>query len=231
MDVASTTTTQQSQTSTVAATEPSTSENDSLISSDFETFLRLLTAQLENQDPLNPLESTDFSTQLATFSGVEQQVLTNDLLKDLSSAMGADSLGQMADWVGRDIRAPMDGYFDGAPITLYPEPAEGADGASLLVRDANGALIQRLDLPTTAGPLEWAGVTNDGSALPYGTYEFTVESRSGDQILATDIVEVYGRVTEARLENGGVELVLPGGITVSSDVVNALRDPAAADGA
>ena len=54
------------------------------ISSDFETFLKMLTVQMKNQDPLNPVESTDYATQLATFSGVEQAVLTNDLLKSVN---------------------------------------------------------------------------------------------------------------------------------------------------
>ena len=52
--------------------------SNSALSSDFETFLKMLTVQMENQDPLNPVDSADFAVQLATFSSVEQQVLTND---------------------------------------------------------------------------------------------------------------------------------------------------------
>ena len=55
-----------------------------VIGSDFDTFLKLLTTQMKNQDPLNPIDSTDYATQLATFSGVEQQTRTNQLLESLS---------------------------------------------------------------------------------------------------------------------------------------------------
>ena len=69
------------------------------ISSDFQTFLRMLTTQMQNQNPLEPIEASDFAVQLATFSGVEQQVRTNDLLSQLTSRMG---LSELANWVGRE---------------------------------------------------------------------------------------------------------------------------------
>ena len=69
------------------------------ITSDFDTFLQMLTAQMKNQDPLNPIESADFATQLATFSSVEQAVLTNDLLRGLMSQTGlADYLHLLMAW-------------------------------------------------------------------------------------------------------------------------------------
>ena len=64
----------------------------------------MLTAQLENQDPLNPLESQDFAVQLATFSNVEQQTKTNSLLEDVKSGLQASGLGDMSGWLGREAR-------------------------------------------------------------------------------------------------------------------------------
>ncbi|MEO0916622.1 MAG: flagellar hook capping FlgD N-terminal domain-containing protein, partial [Pseudomonadota bacterium] len=94
----------------------------SVISSDFDTFLQMLTAQMQYQDPLNPIESTDFATQLATFSNVEQAVLTNDLLKDLTAQMNSSGLADMAAWVGKEARAAAPAFFDGEPLTLAPNP-------------------------------------------------------------------------------------------------------------
>ena len=74
------------------------------ISADFETFLKMLTVQMQNQDPLNPIDSADYAVQLATFSGVEQQVQTNDLLKGLAASLGAAGLSEMAGWVGMEAR-------------------------------------------------------------------------------------------------------------------------------
>lgn len=76
-------------TTRTATPQPSGSaQTATAIASDFETFLRMLTTQLENQDPLEPVASQDLAVQLATFSGVEQQTQTNSLLEDLGSQMG-----------------------------------------------------------------------------------------------------------------------------------------------
>jgi len=75
------------------------------LSSDFETFLRMLTTQMRNQDPLNPVESADFAVQLATFSSVEQQVQTNALLSGLGTQMATLGMGQFPGWIGLEAEA------------------------------------------------------------------------------------------------------------------------------
>ena len=71
-------------------------------STNFDTFLKMLTTQLQNQDPLNPMEGSDFAVQLATFSGVEQQAQTNKLLQQMLTQSGG-SLGQLAEWIGKRL--------------------------------------------------------------------------------------------------------------------------------
>lgn len=83
-------------TSTPANTIAATGQQTDGIISDFDTFLRMLTVQMQNQDPLNPVDSTDYATQLATFSQVEQAVLTNDLLKSLTTQLTSSGLADMA---------------------------------------------------------------------------------------------------------------------------------------
>ncbi len=101
---------------------PSSTSSSSSLSTDFETFLVMLTAQMENQDPLNPLDSQDFATQLATFSGVEQQVKTNDLLSALNSQLLTSGMGDMASWVGMEARMATPAYFDGSPVEIVANP-------------------------------------------------------------------------------------------------------------
>ena len=194
------------------------------ISSDFDTFLRMLTVQMQNQDPLNPIESTDFAVQLATFSGVEQQVQTNDLLKALSADQNAAGLAQMAGWVGKEARAAAPAYFDGSPLTINTLFGSGADRGQLLVRDSNGAEVQRLPLTLSDEIVEWAGVDSSGAPLPAGTYQFDVISFSGDQQLEENPAEVYGRVTEVRLQDGETVLIMQGDVSVATSDVTALRD-------
>lgn len=206
---------------TTAATAAATGQ----ISSDFETFLRMLTVQMQNQDPLNPVDSSDYAVQLATFSGVEQAVLTNDLLKSLTAQMNSSGLAGMANWVGKEARAAAPAYFDGNPITITPKPAAIADRVEVLVRNANGTEVQRLNVPVGTEPVEWAGVDSGGFPFQQGLYSFEVLSIANNEVIAQTPVEIYSKVTEVRSQDGGTVLILEGGAAVDSTEVTALRDP------
>ena len=194
------------------------------ISSDFETFLKMLTVQMQNQDPLNPVDSADYATQLATFSGVEQQVQTNDLLRALSGQMGTGGLSQLAGWVGMQARAAMPANFDGAAITVVPNVQRGADEAQLVVRDAAGTEVQRLGIGIDDGPLDWTGVRADGTLLPAGVYSFETVSVAAGAVVATEPSEIYATVTEVQVSGGVNTLVLAGGGTIAASAVTAVRD-------
>lgn len=207
----------------VAFDLPPSSAPQPKISSDFETFLRMLTAQMKNQDPLNPVESSDFATQLATFSGVEQAVLTNDLLRALSAQMGVAGMADLASWVGKEVRAPAPSYFDGTPVTLHPNPVAIADAGEIIVRDAGGLIVQRFASPATAEPVQWNGFGSDGVRLPDGIYSFTFANLSGDALLGESSVEIYNKVTEVRTQDGQASLIVTGGISIPASEVKALR--------
>lgn len=200
-------------------------EASSALSSDFETFLLMLTTQMQNQDPLNPIESQDFAVQLATFSGVEQQVRTNDLLESLAGGLGASGIAQLAGWVGMEARSTSPAAFNGAPITLAPEPASGADNAVLVARNSFGVEVSRQEIPLGQDTIEWAGTAQNGTPLEPGQYSFTLESYSQGEVISTSTVATYARVTEARQGLDGVEIVLQGGVVVPSDQITALREP------
>lgn len=194
------------------------------IGSDFEVFLQMLTAQMKYQDPLNPIDSTDYATQLATFSGVEQAVLTNDLLKSLTTQMSTGGLIDMAGLVGKEVRSTADVYFDGQPLTLTSTQIVASDTAELVVRNAAGNEVQRLPIRPAEQSIEWAGVGTGGEPLPAGTYQFEIISKSNGEVIAQNPVEAYGRVTEVRLDSGQTTLLLAGGASIASDQVTALRD-------
>ena len=207
---------------TQAATDP----GGTMLSSDFDTFLKMLTAQVQNQDPLNPLDSTDFAVQLATFSGVEQQVRTNDLLAEMTGTLGGGDLGRLAGWVGMEARAAARVAFAGAPIVLDASPAPEAARAELQVRDASGQLWDQFDIPTAAGPVTWSGQRADGSAFPAGAYDMAIVSYGADgAVLETSVPESFQRIVEIRRASDGVgtEIVLASGASVSPADVAALR--------
>lgn len=206
---------------TPAASEAATA---SAVSSDFETFLKMLTVQMQNQDPLNPIESSDYAVQLATFSGVEQQVRTNTLLESLASQFGAMGMSQLAGWVGMEARAAGPANFEGSPITVMPQIAAGADGAIMNVRDGNGAIVQSFDIGASEDSLEWAGVDSSGTPYSNGTYRFEIESYSGEELIGTQTGEVYSRIVEARESGARTLLILESGAEVTADDISALRD-------
>lgn len=196
------------------------------LSSDFETFLLMLTTQMENQDPLNPIESEDFAVQLATFSGVEQQVRTNDLLEKMASGFSGSGLAQLASWVGMDARVTAPVAFDGTPVDLSVNPAPGADAAELIVKDAFGTEVSREAVPLDQEVIRWAGIGKTGDPLPPGNYTLELASSSRGAVVATEAVPHYARINEARQGANGVELVIDGGTKIPSDDITALRDPA-----
>lgn len=196
-----------------------------VISSDFETFLKMLTVQMQNQDPLEPIKSEDYAVQLATFSGVEQQVRTNDLMAAMGAQLSLMGMSQMAGWVGMQARAPVPGYFDGAPITLWPNPPAVADRVDLVVRDADGIEQQRIAIPVSDDPLDWAGVSDSGTPFAPGLYSFEIESFSNGAPIATAQVELYSTITEARSQGGQTVLITLGGAEIPATAVTGLRDP------
>ncbi len=223
MDVTPTTT----QTASQTGAKAQTAQQGTLINSDFQTFLVMLTTQMQNQDPLNPIESSDYAAQLATFSGVEQQVKTNTLLESLASQMGLSGMAQMASWVGMEARVSAPVMFDGAPLTLYPAPADGADEAVLVVLNAGGEEVARQQIALSDDPVTWAGTDASGAPLAPGSYAFRLENYTAGELVETTAVDAYGRIDEVRNGTDGAVLVLQGGAVVAPADIRALRSPAA----
>src|SRR6056297_3037017 len=190
----------------------------SALSSDFETFLKMLTTQMRNQDPLNPVESSDFAVQLATFSTVEQQVLTNDLL-------GGLGLGQLSGWIGLEAEAKTPVAFDGTPVPLTATVDPLADAAQLVVTNAAGIIVQRQDIAPQSGRITWAGRDPAGLPLQRGTYQVSVQSLAEGEVIARHDAHIHSRITEARQEGGETRLVLANGQTVPASAVLGLRPP------
>lgn len=208
---------------TSASITSSATAAPSKITSDFNTFLRMLTVQMQNQDPMNPIESSDYAVQLATFSGVEQQVRTNQLLESLASQMGGNGIAQYAGWVGMEAQVTAPVAFYGQPVTLDPVLKPGADRGTLVVRDAHNREAARLAVAPGSGQVVWDGTDGNGQFLPQGLYSFSLESLKGDDVLGTDMVAAYARVAEVRGGAAGARLVLEGGSEVRPADITALR--------
>ena len=194
------------------------------ISSDFETFLKMLTVQMKNQDPLNPVESTDYATQLATFSGVEQAVLTNDLLKSLTTQMSVGGLVDLAALVGKEVRSAAPVFFDGQPLELLPAQSVTGDTIELVVRNQAGDEVQRVPVPQGSDTIRWTGISANETPFLVGLYSFEIVGKSDGEVVSESSAEAYSRVQEVRIEAGKTVLLFAGGASISSDEVTALRE-------
>lgn len=212
--------------SNASGAQTKTTGNKSAISADFDTFLKMMTTQLENQDPLNPMDSSDFAVQLATFSGVEQQTKTNTLLEGLTSQFGVLGMAQLAGWVGQEARSASPVYLGDDPVSITYKADAKADRAVLVVKNANGEVVSRQDVPPKGSPIQWLGADATGKALPNGIYSLSLESYAGDEKLGeASAVESYAKIMEARGGANGPTLVLAGGIEVKATDITALRVP------
>lgn len=112
------------------------------------------------------MDSSEYASQLAQFSMVEQQVQANDLLGELVLALGGTNLNALSNWVGQDVRAPSAFAFSDSPVSLYARPDSAADEAALVIRDASGTEVDRVSVPVTGTQFQWAGVDGSGAPCP-----------------------------------------------------------------
>ena len=213
-------------TASAAAAPSATSTAKANNDKNYETFLKMMTTQIKNQDPLNPMNADQLAVQLATFSQVEQQTKTNDLLGQMISQNSVGQLGQMVGWVGKEARLAAPAYFDGStPVTISPNHAAYADKAVLVVKDPSGMEVSRTELPLGTADYAWQGLDASGTPLPKGLYSLSVESYQGQDLIGTSDVEHYARISEIRSTANGASVLLPGGVEALTSIVTAIREP------
>ncbi|MEM7530284.1 MAG: flagellar hook capping FlgD N-terminal domain-containing protein [Pseudomonadota bacterium] len=206
-----------------------TTESSSAAASDFESFLTLLTAQLRNQDPMQPIDSTEFVAQLASFSTVEQLIGTNERLDALTSAQAAGDLAAIAGWIGQEAAAT-DGRFvaDGGPVPFDVPIVEGASTVRAELLDAAGTVIRSLDVEA-GDEAVWDGLTVSGASPVGETLRLRLVYLDGDEILSERAVPVFGRVVALSGGPDGATLEREDGLSIAPDEVATLRAPPVLD--
>jgi len=160
-----------------ASTTGTGASGSALLSQNFNTFLTLLTTQLQNQDPLSPLDTNQFTQQLVSFSEVEQQINTNSNLQSLISLQQTSQALSALPLVGQTIQynnstAPLS---NGQASFTYTVPS-GAQQATLVVTDANGQtqFMEPGNPSAGAHSFNWNGQTLNGNTAPAGNYTLSV---------------------------------------------------------
>lgn len=200
----------------------------------FDTFLTLLTAQLKHQDPLEPMDTSEFTNQLVQFSTIEQQIQTNKNLETLLQLQSNSASAFAVSFIGKEIEAPSDQMMlaDGAARFSYTL-TDPADNVVVTVADANGNVVYLGSGPSSAGRHEftWNGETTGGSALPDGVYSFKVSTIDAEGIPTAVQTNMLGRVDAVRFVDGQPYLTVGEIILPSDEVVSVSATPQAAEGA
>lgn len=194
---------------------------------DFDSFLNLLTAQLRNQDPLQPIDSTQFVAQLASFSTVEQLIGTNERLDTLAAQLGGDRSGTLATWIGQQVSLT-DGAFraNGEPVSFTTSAEPGATAAVATVRRADGTAVREIPVaPNLSETLEWDGADTAGNQIAGVPLSIDVAYFDGDTLLAQRPAQVYREVSGIRGTADGPVLEFADGGTVRPELVSGLRAP------
>lgn len=197
--------------------------NSGALSSDFDTFLKMLTVQMRNQDPLNPVDAEDFAVQLATFSSVEQQVMTNDLLRSMSEKLIASSFWDYGNFIGKQVKTEGDVQFASSPVDLEFSIPDTTTSAEMVVRAPDGTVIAKQPLDPAQTSVTWAGVASDGTPLSQGNYKVEIQLFEAGQEAGTAEVRSFKTVSEIRNEGGSVSLRLATGETVAASDISAIR--------
>lgn len=193
----------------------------------FDTFLKLLVTQLKNQDPLNPMDGTEFTSQIAQFSQLEQTIQGNSYLQKLTESRDYGLQALAVGTIGREVLMPgSSGELSSGEMTFGFKLGERAGQVDIEILDASGRTVRTLDGETTSGAhtVTWDGTDDDGNQLADGAYRLriTATGLEGDK-LATDLF-TYGLVTEVTNDGAGnVSVATTDGRTAKFEDVLSIR--------
>ena len=199
----------------------------SAASADFESFLTLLTAQLRNQDPMSPMESTEFIAQLASFSSVEQQIGTNSRLDQIVGQAVNGDIASFATWIGKDVTT-VDGVFRtiGEEVSFKIPEVASAETATAVIRFADGREVRRLPVGAdSSDTFTWDGETSEGILLDGQDMKIEIEYFNGGTLSQTRPAIVGTTVTGIRGTENGIELDLADGRRVDAATVASVALP------
>lgn len=215
---------------TALGQQENTANSTSQLAEDFAQFLSLLTTQLQNQDPLSPMDSTEFTNQLVAFTGVEQQINTNQKLDSLVSLALGNSFTAALNYVGLDVsflssELPFDGVN---PTTITYALDEQAVEAKINIRNEFGETIFTTEAAKSTGAHEfvWDGTMDGGGIAPEGTYTVSIDALDIDDNGISSSTVVTGRVRGVETQNGLLFVLVGDRAVATSNILNASEPPA-----
>ena len=212
----------------VTATPSEAANSRTRLSDNYDTFLVLLTAQLQNQDPLAPMDSTQFTQQLVQFSQVEQQIRTNEQLEGLAGQYQAASAGAALSYLGKDaIIQANETYLAGGSANWAYRLPEAADSMKIQVKDMQGRVVYET---TTAARgsgehlFTWDGVKTNGETATDGVYQISISAQNAAGTAITPTVSVRETIMGVDFSGTTPVVITPSGTRELSTIRSVLEN-------
>ena len=214
-------------TSTSSTATDVNSTSLSKLDGDFQSFLKLLTVQLQNQDPTEPLDTNQLTDQITQFSQVEQQINTNKSLQKLLAANQTSAINSAVSYIDRFVEYKGDTFYHrtgSKPILSYELP-EQAQTVNVSITDEKGKVIYTKDVTANGGntaktphAIAWDGKDASGKAVDTGKYKVNVVAKNAEGKDITASTTITDMVTEVAMVDGEITLTLGEHHIVASDV-------------
>ncbi len=183
---------------------------------DKEDFLTLLVAQLANQDPLNPMENTEFVSQLAQYSSLEELITVNDNLETLVSTSEQSQLLSAISFVGKHVMASGDttSVTEGESSEIYFDLYDDATSCYINIYDSDGDLVRTMDmgvLSLGSYSKTWDGLDDDGNQVDDGIYTLSIAAENADGESIDTTMSTEGTVSGISISDSSYTLTLSDG--------------------
>jgi flagellar basal-body rod modification protein FlgD len=212
-----------------AATTSDSTDALASLSGDYQNFLTLLTTQLQNQDPLSPMDTNQFTQQLVEFSSVEQQINGNKKLDQLIGLQSTANAYGAVGFVGTQVAATSDQVPLQSSKAKFDYDIEHAtDTALLKITNSSGQLVmvKQVDAAVGTHPVAWDGTDYNGNQLPDGAYTVNVAYQDSNGTSYDAPITSYGTVDSAVISDGNVSLNM-GDVSIPLSNVTNISKPTA----
>jgi flagellar basal-body rod modification protein FlgD len=189
-------------------------------------FLKLFVKQLQSQDPMNPMDNAQTTTQMAqinTVTGIEK---LNQTMQNMQAAFSASQSIQAASLIGKDVLAPGKTVaFSGSTIGMKLQLPAAAEKVAFLIADKNGAIVDQMVLgPQAAGqlPIEWDGKLANGSTAPNGEYQVYARAVVDGREIATEVL-TWQKAGSVSIGSDGVKVNLASGSQIDFSAITQIK--------
>lgn len=198
-------------------------QSSTKIANDFDTFLTLLTTQLQNQNPLEPLDTNQFTQQLVQFSEVEQAIQSNANLENLLKLQAATAITNSVSYIGKTVELngttqPLSNGQASWPL----DAASSAENATFTISDKNGNVVFSESKPLASGSTNytWSGENIDGGKAPDGDYSLAITATNSEGVGVNVDIASSGVVTGVDMSGDSLKLLVAGNKINLEDVTS-----------